>query len=219
MSPTWATSHKDVYSNRFRRKRLKRFLGLVDHIVRDKGFCKIIDIGGMSVCWLELESIWRDRPCHITLVNINDQPVPDGRFTSTVADACDLHQFRDLSFDLVHSNSVIEHVGAWSEQARMAKEVRRLAPRYFVQTPNFWFPIEPHLRLPLIHWLSEPVRVAAVMRRAHGFYPRAQTLDQAHRILDDARLLDVRAMTALFPDGVIERERFVGITKSLLAIR
>jgi hypothetical protein len=119
----------------------------------------------------------------------------------------------------VHSNSVIEHVGRWPDQRRMAREVRRLADRYFVQTPNFWFPIEPHFRLPFIHWLPEPWRVAIVMRHACGFYPRAKSCDEARDILDDARLLDAAAMAELFPDATIEREHFAGFTKSLIAVR
>jgi len=101
----------------------------------------------------------------------------------------------------------------------MAHEVRRLARRYFVQTPNYWFPLEPHLRTPFIHWLPEPWRAAIVSRRACGYHPRAQSYDEARTILDDARLLDANAMATLFPDAAIERERFAGLTKSLIAIR
>jgi hypothetical protein len=214
-----ATSEAAVYGNRFRQRRLARFLSIVDEIVAAKGTCRILDVGGKHAYWQALEPLWGDRPCHITLVNLANEPVSDTRFSSVAGNACDLSQFSDRSFDLVHSNSVIEHVGRWQDQCRMAKEVRRLAARYFVQTPNYWFPVEPHFRFPFIHWLPEPWRVKIVMRRACGFYPRAQSSDEARRILDDARLLDFEAMAELFPDGAIERERFAGFTKSLIAIR
>ncbi len=208
-----------VYGNRFRQTRLRRFLAIVDEIIAASGTCRILDVGGRAAYWLGLEPLWRDRPCHITLVNLASEAVPDERFSSLPGDARELSQFGDMSFDLVHSNSVIEHVGLWRDQCKMAQEVRRLAPRYFVQTPNFWFPVEPHFRTPFIHWLPEPWRVAIVMHRSCGFYPRAQSCDAARHILDDAKLLDPRAMAELFPDAVIERERFVGFTKSLIAVR
>jgi hypothetical protein len=214
-----STSAAAVYGNSFRQQRFSRFLTIVDEIVADRGECRILDIGGRLPYWQALEPLWRDRPCHITLVNLASEAVPDERFASLAGDARDLGQLADLSFDLVHSNSVIEHVGLWRDQCKMAREIRRLARRYFVQTPNYWFPVEPHFRLPFIHWLPEPWRVSIVMRRACGFYPRACSRDQAHRILDDARLIDARSMAELFPDAVIERERFAGFTKSLIAIR
>jgi hypothetical protein len=212
-------SEAAVYGNRFRQKRFARFLALVDAALAEKGSCRILDIGGKVAYWQALYPLWRDRPCHITMVNLEAEAVPDGRFASKAGDARDLSQFVDLAFDVVHSNSVIEHVGLWRDQCRMAREVRRLAPRYFVQTPNYWFPIEPHFRTPFIHWLPDPWRASIVQRRACGLYPRAQSCDEARHILDDARLLDGKALASLFPDGRIEREQFAGFTKSLIAIR
>jgi hypothetical protein len=153
------------------------------------------------------------------LVNVESEPTHDERFRSIAGDGRALDQFQDQSFDVVHSNSVIEHVGGWREQWRMAREIRRLAPRYFVQTPNFWFPLEPHFRAPFIHWLPEPWRVSILMRWACGFHPRARSAGEARQMLDDARLVDARAMRELFPDAVVERERFAGFTKSLIAVR
>jgi len=212
-------SEARCYANKFRQRRLRRLLTIVDDIVAAGKTCRVLDIGGWVDYWLFLEPLWRDRPIHITMVNLVPVPVPNDRFASFTGDARDLGQLDDLSFDLVHSNSVIEHVGLWRDQGRMAHEVRRLAPRYFVQTPNYWCPLEPHLRTPFIHWLPAPWQAAIVRRRACGYQPRAESYDEARSILDDARLLDVKAMATLFPDAVIESERFAGLTKSLIAIR
>lgn len=214
-----ASREDAVYKNAFRRRRFAGFLALVDDVLRERGRCRVLDLGGGVSYWLGLEDAWRDRPLHVTLVNLEQEAVPDARFESRAGDACHLPDQPDGAFDIVHSNSVIEHVGTWSDKARMAAEVRRLAPRYFVQTPNYWFPIEPHFRTAAIHWLPRPWRREMVLRKARGFYPRATSLMEADTILRDAALLDAHEMSALFPDARIARERFCGLTKSLIAIR
>lgn len=75
------------------------------------------------------------------------------------------------------------------------------------------------MRTPLIHWLPRPLQRSLLMRSAHGFFPKAETLDDADRILSDSSLLDAVEMAALFPDARIERERFGGLVKSFVAIR
>jgi len=211
------TSPDDVYRNRFRLKRFKRFLELVDDIIATKAKCHILDVGGRMEHWAALSDLWGSRAVHVTLINLEAEPVSDPRFASIAGDACHL-QFPDNAFDLVYSNSVIEHVGSWSNQKRMAAEIRRVAPRGFIQTPNYWFPIEPHFRMPVIHWLPEPWRIAIVKARACGFYPKAKNEDEARVILSDATLLNFAAMKTLFPDYTIEREKVI-FTKSLIAIR
>ena len=65
--------------------------------------------------------------------------------------------FADGEFDVVFSNAVIEHVGGRAEQRRFVEEALRVARRAFVTTPNRWFPVEVHTRLPLVHWLPDQV--------------------------------------------------------------
>jgi hypothetical protein len=84
----------------------------------------------------------------------------------------------------------------------MAREVSRVASRFWVQTPNKWFPVEPHYMCPFYQYLPVSLR-----RRFDG--RRGDTLE----------LLDARELQRLFPDAEIERERFFGLTKSLIAVR
>ena len=213
------TTKDDVYRNRFRVKRFARFLDIVDDIIAAKGKCLILDAGGRMEHWAAMASLFGDRNIRVTLVDLQAEETTDPRFTSIAGDARDLPQFGDDSFDLVYSNSVIEHVGRWSDQKRMAAEVRRLAPRHFIQTPDYWCPVEPHFRMPVIHWLPVPWQTTIVRARACGFYPRAADIDEALMILEDARLVTLKAMKALFPDSTIERERVLGLPKSLIAVR
>lgn len=203
----------------YRARRLKRFVEIADAIIAERGHCRVLDLGGNRDYWLDLEPIWAGRNLSFTTVNIQPERIEDNRFVSMQGDCRDMSGFADNSFDVVHSNSVLEHVGRWADMSAMAREVRRLAPRYFVQTPNFWFPMEPHFRSLFFHWLPEPMRVKKVLRRGLGAFPKAPSVDDAMRFIEDSNLLDARRFSHLFPDARIERERVYGLTKSLIAIR
>ena len=102
----------------------------------------------------------------------------------------------------------------------MASEVARLAPCYYIQTPAFGFPVEPHFKTPLIHWLPMPWRIWLTRTFPLGNYPRAETLDDAMRFLEDAILIDAIRFGKLFPEPApIHKDRVLGLTKSFIAIR
>lgn len=212
-------SHDTVHKNPFRLQRFRRFLSVVDEVVAERGRCNVLDVGGTNDYWLANEDMWGDKPMHVTVMNLGADPTSHPKLTAVTGNACDMREHSDGSFDLIHSNSVIEHVGRWRDQKAMANEVRRVAPRYYVQTPYVWFPIEPHYRAPLIHWLPIQLRAAALRRKAIGFYPKATTIDEAMASAEDASMVDAKQMQALFPDATIEREKFGFFTKSLIAIR
>jgi hypothetical protein len=136
------------------------------------------------------------------------------------ADGCVL-PFRDASFDVVFSNSVIEHVGDAASQARFAAEVRRVGRAYWVQTPNRRYFLETHLLTPFVHWLP-PAWQARLLR--HGSVwewivrpaPDRREYYLRH-YLTRVRLLTARDLGRLFPGARILRERALGWTKSLVA--
>jgi Methyltransferase domain len=203
----------------FRRERFRHVAALIDQIIAEKGHCRILDVGGTEQYWKIAGDTLAARNIHIDLLNIEAPPVVSPLFTSLTGDASDLPDMADRTYDLVHSNSVIEHVGSWNRMVAMAANVRRLAPRYYLQTPNFWFPLEPHFRTPFFHWLPEQIRYRILLRTPLGFRGQAFTVDEAMRSIQGAYLLDRRQMAALFPDARLERERFFGLTKSHIVIR
>ena len=144
------------------------------------------------------------------------ETAPDVQIDCVVGDACDMPQFADDQFDLVHSNSVIEHVGSYQNMRRFSEETRRVGRAYFVQTPNFGFPIEPHYGMPLVHWLPDTVKIWAFSRFTLGYAPRC-SFEQAR--VDHTKIISAGMLRALFHDAQLQRERFGPLTKSLMAIR
>lgn len=209
---------------KFRQARLRQLvIPLLKEACRNKKNPRVMDLGGNVQYWEPVIEDLRGLGCRIYLLNLSDdlmhkhrQANPCFEFLTGDARHC---EFPDLSFDFVHSNSVIEHVGTWSDMRAMASEVRRLAPVYYLQVPNFWFPMEPHFRRLFFHWLPEQVRARWVLRGALGFMPKGSTYSDAMGIVESARLLDSAQLAELFPDAVISKERVFGLAKSLIAIR
>jgi hypothetical protein len=206
-----------VDGNRFRRKRLQLFLDLLGP-PSDKPI-RVLDIGGTASYWRATEDLWKPWPLQFTIVNLDVEPSDEGPFSIRAANACSMPQYADNSFDVVHSNSVIEHVGHWPEMWNMAQEVRRIAPKYYLQTPDFWFPVEPHYRAIGYQWLPESLRAAVLTRTKLGFRSRAVSIDAAMRDIQTINLITARQMRELFPDAELKHERFFGFSKSLIAIR
>lgn len=200
-------------SRRFRSKRMQRFVRDFD-VTADT---RVLDIGGTLYNW----SLAPVRP-RLTLLNMPRalETKPEG-VEWVAADGCAL-PFGDGSFDIVFSNSVIEHLTTVERQRLFAAEVARVGKRYCVQTPNRWFPVETHLLTPCVHFLPKRWQ-APMVRRWTVWAMLTGTREKGNfyieHYLADVRLLDRRELQALFPRATVIRERFLGLTKSLIAAR
>lgn len=174
---------------------------------------RIIDVGGYEFNWTLV-----DCEPQVVLVNVEPDGYERGRFVKVHGDGRAL-KYPDGSFDIAYSNSVIEHVGTRSDQISFANEIRRVARRYYVQTPNKYFWIEPHLIAPGIHLL--PPHIGRRLVRYFSVWGLVTKPDRAEvdSFLDSIRLLSKQDLQELFPDAEILEEKFLGQTKSLIAVR
>lgn len=201
--------------NRFRKRRGQllraQIEALADRLGRD---VVVLDIGGRPDYW---GNVGLGRIARIDLLNLDPSEIAlfsypgeirPGFFRNRVGDARDLSGFPDQSVDLVHSNSVIEHVGGWEAMAAMAREMARVGRAGWMQTPAWEFPIEPHFRVPFAHWLGKPAQAWA-MSLSIAASTRALDRERRRRAVERINLLSKGEVRALFPEAELLVERMV----------
>jgi hypothetical protein len=194
---------------------------MIREVFREKGKVEIIDVGGTRTYWNIIPiDLLRAQNVKITIVNFPDTEMifDDPLFSFVPGDGRNLSNIDDNAFDIAHSNSVLEHVGNWEDMRRFAGEIARVGRKYFVQTPSFWFPIEPHCMTPFFHWLPISIRIQLVLRFELGQWKKATNLREAKQIVESAQLLTAKKMRAIFSDAIIHTEWLL-FPKSYIAIR
>ncbi|NCI48059.1 class I SAM-dependent methyltransferase [Sediminibacterium soli] len=204
---------KHSIAHQFRARRFAFFLSLLNKLPRP---ISILDIGGTLAFWDAME--FREPDVEITLLNLSAEPVNRAGFRSIQGDATAL-SFTDKSFDIVFSNSVIEHLYDTRSQEKMAGEVRRVGRHYFIQTPNYWFPMEPHWLFPFFQFLPVTMRVFLTRHFALGHIKKIRNKTAAEKQVSEIKLLTRAEMEMLFPEAGIHSEKFLGLTKSFVAYR
>lgn len=201
-------------NQRFRERRFKFFMSLFDMLPTDRTL-QILDVGGTEKFW-ELMKFPKDRDVVITVLNLEKAETRGKNFISIKGNACDLSAYDNDHFDVVFSNSVIEHLFSFENQQLMAREVMRVGKCYFVQTPNYYFPIEPHWAFPCFQFLPFRTRVFLTRNFDIGHFKKANSDEEAIRRVSEVKLLTEEQMKKLFPSGKVYREKFLGLTKSIV---
>lgn len=197
-------------STPFRRRRMQAFAS--QFLTKRVG--PILDVGGTEATWRLTDS-----PPKIVLLNIGPRPAAlPAEYEYVQGDGCAL-PFEDRSFEIVFSNSVIEHLGTRERQRAFAEEIRRVGRNYYVQTPSKWFPVEPHYLTPGIQFLPRRCQVTLLRNGTVWGWITRPSREMCERMANEIRLLDRRQMAELFPDATIKKEKFLGLTKSITAIR
>jgi methyltransferase family protein len=199
-------------STKMRRKRLKLFKNLLSLVPRP---VRIIDVGGEPIFWERMGGLTEEN-LNVLLLNLSKLPIEKNNFQSVAGDARNMKMFKDEEFDVAFSNSVIEHVGTFEQQSQMAKEVRRICKRYFIQTPNRYFPIEPHFLFPFFQFLPMSWKVSLIKHFDLGWTPKIKDRRTAEELFRPIRLLTKKELKHLFPDSKIYKEKFLGLTKSFV---
>ncbi len=202
-----------AFINRLRRGRFALFQSLMSRLPRP---LRILDVGGEPGFWRTM-GFAEFGDVDITLINVHQWEAVQPPFRNVWGDARDMRQFHDGEFDVVFSNSVIEHVGTFDDQRRMANEVQRVGKRYFVQTPNKYFPLEPHFFFPGFQFLSIQARTWLVQHFALGWFPRIPDHDKARREVEQIRLLTQTDVQQLFPKATLVPERVAGVAVGFVA--
>jgi SAM-dependent methyltransferase len=172
------------------------------------------------------------RPENIYIADINPKALERGRerfgFVPVLVDPSGKLPFPDGFFDIVYCSSVIEHVTvpkdevwklrsgkqfrerALKHQTEFAREIQRVGRQFFVQTPYRWFVLESHSWLPFVSWLPRRAQLP-VLKAARRFWPKT-----TH---PDWYLLNKREFAAMFKDAEIRAEKWLGLTKSIMAVK
>ncbi|PRY89871.1 class I SAM-dependent methyltransferase [Mongoliibacter ruber] len=198
-----------------RNKRFQVFEDLINKNFPADQTIHILDVGGTAYFWEDKNMVLEGR-IKVTLLNLEQEyNLPFG-IDSMSGDATDLSQFDDNEFDLVFSNSVIEHLYTWKNQKKMARECMRVGKRFFIQTPNKHFPVEAHYAIPLIQYAPKKLAFMVLTKTKISRMRKWKEKD-AQQYLDEIRLINESEMEKLFPEANIYKEKWLGMTKSFTA--
>jgi len=146
---------------------------------------------------------------HISLIK-QYYPEVDAR----VGDACAL-PWEDKHFDIVYSNAVIEHLGSFEKQKKMAAEVMRVGKSWFITTPNRWYPFEFHMRLPFVTWLPRNGYIRFGQLISYNHVERKYMTGIKR---DGLRLITAKELKHCFPSSRIIKQRVTFMAETLICV-
>lgn len=198
------------FANKFRSRRFRRFEVLAASLPRP---IRILDVGGETAFWEHRGWAGLDG-VEILSLNLAPEEQRHENIKPVTGDATNLGQFGDGSFDIAFSNSVIEHLFTFENQRRMALEIQRVGKSFWVQTPNFWFPMEPHFHVPGWQWMPLALRVAMLQRWRCGWRGPCADPVRARALVEEVRLMTKSELSSVFPGAKLVPEWFCGFVKS-----
>lgn len=194
----------DPFSNFTRGKRMALF----ERIMQPKSGMKVLDLGGQPMIWDVIKTELNITCINLPGVAVQKHPTHH-KITFIEGDACHMPQIRPGDFDLIFSNSVIEHVGDASKRLQFANEVQRLSAKYWIQTPYKYYPIEAHNGMPF--WWLYPQSV-----RDNFIKKWRVELPAWTEMVETTDIVEANEFRELFPKAKFLREWII-FPKSLIA--
>jgi len=190
---------------------------------------KILDLGGYDGVFMDkISTVCNDLDITISDIDKNALEIAKSKGYKTIhMDGSVIFPFADNEFDLIFCNSVIEHVtipktDVWMKQKNkkfesdsfkfqslFAKEIRRCAKHYFVQTPHKYFIIESHTWFPFVGYFSHN-SIICIVSVLNKFWIKKSD--------PDWYLLSGKQMKELFPNAQIFTTKKIGFPKEIIAI-
>lgn len=204
---------RKTISNAFRKKRMALFSSTFP--LSDQ--TKILDVGGTADNWLLIQC-----PAEVTLLNLY---IPDIKKSCQASmkyvqgDGTNI-PFPDQSFDVVFSNSVIEHLYTFENQQKFANEVKRVGKALWIQTPSRSFFFEPHFLAPFFQFLTKRNQLKLARSFTLWGWITKPSENHVRKTVEEIRLLSIKEFQSLFADCLMNKEKFLGLmTKSFIAIK
>lgn len=207
------------FVNKLRKNRFSLLENRIKQLASQKDTFRILDIGGDISYWKHVG--WKRDNCHIYLLNLYENAIEekDAAFFHTVIGNALALPFQKGDFDLIFSNSVIEHVGSYENQKKFADEVIRICDRYIIQTPSLWFPLEPHSLIPLFQFIPHRLRALLIMTFNINYFPKRSNYKEALTVSRSTLMFTKKRFQQLFPGAEIQVEKLFGIPKSYTVIK
>lgn len=216
LSPYYSSTRRIPIASRLslrvRRTMFERFVDLMQptpsSTILDLGVTE--DTGNAESNYFEQWYPYKD---HIVCAGVEDASHLERHYQGITFRRIVPHQplpFADGEFDIVFSNAVVEHAGSRRQQRSFVEEAARVGRRFFITTPNRWFPIEMHTALPVLHYLPPPVHRQILSTLGLSYWATEEHLN----------LLDARSLRDLFAprhEVSIAAVRLSGIVSNLIA--
>ena len=195
----YAINHYNFFDKIVFKKRLE-ISNIINNIIKDLQIHDALDIGTTSDD--------KNASSNIVIKNIkdidkfkciSDQIVNSDFFhkslNKSITEEFSENELYDFSSDLVVSNATIEHVGNTLNQKKMLENVIKLTKKIFViTTPNKFYPIELHTKIPLIHWFPKSIYRKILKILGLSFYANEENLNllsvkELKKMLDNYKIM------------------------------